>query len=106
MLTPAASAVNCRRRANLPVACANMLCGRFVVVAPPACDFRRASGGLVNQCSFKRTVAERAVEALDVAVLHWTAWLDQQVDDLVLLRPGQKGSRSELRPVVGTNRAG
>ena len=74
----------------------------FVVVAPPACDFQARIGQAGEPVFVQALVAERAVEALDVAVLHWTAWLDQQVDDLVLLRPGQKGSRSELWPVVNT----
>ena len=49
-------------------------------------------------------VPELAVEALDVAVLHGSARLDQQVLDAVLLRPCDEGPAGELRTVVGAHR--
>ena len=77
----------------------------FVVVAPPARDFNARIGRLVNQCSFKHSSRNVPLK-LDVAVLHWTAWLDQQVDDLVLLRPRRSPAfAGELRPVVGSGTA-
>ncbi len=49
-------------------------------------------------------VAELAVEALDVAVLHRPARLDQQVLDAMLLRPCDEGPAGELRTVVRAHR--
>jgi hypothetical protein len=51
-------------------------------------------------------IPERAIEALDVCVLSWTARLNQDVLDAVLLCPSHECSASELRPVVGSDRLG
>ena len=51
-------------------------------------------------------VAELAIEAFDVAVLHRPARLDQQMFDAMALRPGDEGTAGELRPIVGSYRAG
>ena len=48
-------------------------------------------------------VTELAIEALDVAVLHGTPWLDQDVANAVGLRPGHECPAGELWPVVGSN---
>src|SRR3954471_1645206 len=48
-------------------------------------------------------VAELAVEALDVAVLHRPAGLDQDVPNAVPLRPRHEGAAGELRTVVGAH---
>ena len=48
-------------------------------------------------------VPEPAVEALDVAVLHRSAGLDQDVPDAVALRSADEGSAGELRAVVGAH---
>src|SRR5271155_827535 len=45
-------------------------------------------------------VAQPAMEALDVAVLHGTAWLGMHQPDPPVLRPSQHAPRGELRPVV------
>ena len=45
-------------------------------------------------------VTELTVETLDVAVLHGATWLDQDVSDSMALRPSQKRSTREFRPIV------
>ena len=45
-------------------------------------------------------VAELPVEAFDVAVLRWAVWLDQDVLDAMLLRPGDEGAAGELGPII------
>ena len=75
----------------------------LVVVAAP---FANLGPGLV-QCLepvlVQALVAEAAVEALDVAVLHGSPGLDQDVPYAVALRPGDEGSAGELRAVVGSH---
>ena len=51
-------------------------------------------------------VAELAVEALDVAVLHWPARFNEPVLDAVSLGPSDEGAAGELRAVVGADRFG
>lgn len=51
----------------------------------------------------KAFVAKLAVEALDVAVLHGPAWLDQDLLDAVAMCRGHQGSAGELRTVVGAH---
>jgi hypothetical protein len=41
-------------------------------------------------------VAEAAIEALDVAVLHGSPWLDQDVSKPLALRPAYEGPAGEL----------
>ena len=48
-------------------------------------------------------VSELAVETLDVAVLHGAPWLNQNVSNPMALRPSQKRSTCEFRPVVGSH---
>lgn len=49
-------------------------------------------------------VLELAVEALDVAVLHKPARLDQDMPDTMALRPSPEGAAGELRNIVRTQR--
>ena len=49
-------------------------------------------------------VAELAIEARDVAVLHRAPRLDQDVASAMRLRPGHEGPAGELRAVVGSHR--
>lgn len=49
-------------------------------------------------------VAEFAIEALDVTVLHGSSWLDQEMANAMLLRPGHERPTGEFRAVVGTHR--
>jgi hypothetical protein len=48
-------------------------------------------------------VPELAVEALDLAVLHWPAWLNQDVANAMGLCPALKRPAGKFRPVVGTD---
>ena len=47
-------------------------------------------------------VPELAVEALDVAVLHWPAWLNQDATNRMGLCAAHKRPAGKFRPVVGT----
>ena len=69
----------------------------LVVVTPPVGD---GVAGLLQGREpelVETLVAELAVEALDVAVLHGFARLDEQMPDMVLLRPGDEGPAGELQ---------
>ena len=44
---------------------------------------------------------ELAAEALDVAVLLWLAWLDQDMCDAMTIHSGHECPAGELRTVVG-----
>lgn len=78
----------------------------LVVVAPPVSDDLACLGKRGEPVLVEALVAELAVEALDVAVLHGLAWIDQQVLDVVPLRPGDEGPTGELRAVVGAHGPG
>src|SRR5208283_1217519 len=71
-----------------------------VVLAPPACQ--RASYVVegAEPAHVETLVAQPAVEALHVAVLHRAARLDVDQTDLPVLGPGQHPPRGELRAVV------
>jgi len=84
-------------RRSAPVAFA------FVVVRSPG---RHGHPGLMQ--GFKPAlvevlVAELAVEALDVTVLHGAPRLDQDVADAVGLGPGHECPAGELRTIVGSH---
>jgi len=91
------------------------LCGRdataaavrpdLVVIPAPSIDHVAGLGKRREPVLIEALIAELAVEALDVAVLHGAARLDQQVRDAVLLRPGDEGPAGELWPIVGTQGA-
>src|SRR6185312_9920345 len=75
----------------------------LVVVLPPD---RGGAPGLVQGLEpllVQVLVPELAVEALDVAVLHGPAWLDQDVANAMGIGPPHEGSAGELRAVVGTH---
>src|SRR5690606_20208005 len=78
----------------------------LVVVPSPLADHLASLRQRGEPVLVEALVAELAVEALDVAVLHRAARLDQQVFDAVALRPGDKDPAGELRTVVGANRPG
>lgn len=78
----------------------------FVVVAPPVSDRFTGLCQRREPVLVQTLIAELAVEAFDVTVLHGPARLDQQVLDPVLLRPGDERAAGELRTVVGTHRTG
>jgi hypothetical protein len=48
-------------------------------------------------------VPELAVEALDVAVLNWPAWLNQDVANAMGLCAAHKRPAGKFRPVIGTD---
>src|SRR5690606_10797597 len=62
----------------------------LVVVPSPLADHFASLRQRGEPVLVEALVAELAVEALDVAVLHRAARLDQQVFDAVVLRPGDK----------------
>lgn len=73
----------------------------LVVVAPPVGDDLPGLGQRGEPVLIEALVPELAVEAVDVAVLHGFARLDQQVLDAMSLCPGNKGPAGELGAVVG-----
>jgi len=64
-----------------------------------------ACGSVSNQCSFRRSSPKLAVEALNVAVLHWAARLDQDMANPVRLRPRHEKAAGEFGSFVGPHRA-
>lgn len=56
-----------------------------------------------EQAFIQQLVTHAAVEAPDIAVLHWPSWRDVVPLDLVSLRPGEDGVRGELCAVVREN---
>ena len=75
----------------------------LVVVPTPCGNLGACLAHALEPVLIEALVAELAVEALDVAVLHGPAWLDQDVPDVVFLRPGDEGPAGELRAVVGSD---
>ncbi len=76
----------------------------LVVVLPPGGD---GGPGLLQRPEpllVQALVAELAVEALDVAVLHGSPRLDQDMPDAMCLRPAHEGAAGELGAVVGAHR--
>ena len=76
----------------------------FVVVRAP--DGHGCSGLVqgLKPALVEVLVAELASEALDVAVLHRAAWLNQNVANAVGLSPGHECSAGELWAVVCAHR--
>jgi hypothetical protein len=72
----------------------------FVVVALPGSDLLAGLVQRLDPLLVQALVPKPTVEALDVAVLHRSPRLDQDVPDAVALRPGDESSAGELRPVV------
>lgn len=78
---------------------------RHFVVVLPLCPNRRARlRQALEPVLVQALVAELAVEALDVAVLHRSSLLDQDIPHAMGLRLGDEGAAGELRPLVGTHR--
>jgi hypothetical protein len=75
----------------------------FVVVLSPDGGGRSSLVQRLEPLLVQALVPELSVEALDVAVLHGPAWLDQNVANTVAVRPGHEGPTGELRTVVGAN---
>ena len=75
----------------------------FVVVRAP--DGHGCSGLVqgLKPALIEVLVAELAIEAFDVAVLHRAAWLNQNVANAVGLSPGHECSACELRAIVRTH---
>ena len=92
-----------RRRGYAPAAAVGP---SLVVVDSPLSD---GLAGLLQRLKpilVKTLITKRAVEALDVRILGGTAWLDEDVLDVVLLCPCHEGSTGELWPVVGSDLCG
>jgi hypothetical protein len=75
----------------------------LVVVLPP--DGGGAPGLLqgLEPLLVEVLVPELAVEALDVAILHRPAWLDQDVPNAMRIRPAPEGAACELRAIVSAH---
>lgn len=69
----------------------------------PVATSARALGQRLEPVLAKALVAELAVEAPDVTVLHGPLGLDQDVPDALALGPGHGGPAGELRTVVGAH---
>jgi len=75
----------------------------LVVVLPPDSD---GGSGLVQRLEpvlVQTLITKLAVEALNIAVLHWPPWFDQDVPNAMALRPGHEDAASEFRPVVSSH---
>ena len=75
----------------------------LVVVTSPARDLASGIGETREPVLVETFVPEAAIEAFNVGVLCQAARLNQNVFDLVRLCPSEKGSRGELRSVVGSD---
>ena len=71
-----------------------------IVQPPPLLDEYRCLGQCVEDLSVQELVPQLAVEALVVAVLPWTARLDEQRLHTESGQPPSDQFRSELRPIV------
>lgn len=70
-----------------------------VVLAPDGDDLAGLGQGF-EPVLIEAFIPELAVEALDVGVLSWLAWLNQDVLYASCLHPGHEGSACELWAVV------
>ena len=75
----------------------------LVVVLAPGDSGRSGLAQRLEPLLIQALVPELAVEALDIAVLHGPAWLDQDVPHAVAVRPGHERPAGELRPIVGAH---
>lgn len=78
----------------------------LIEVASPVSDHASGMMQRLEPLLVQALVAELAVEALDVAVLHGLARSDQDVPDAMAGGPGHEGSTGELRAVIGPHRRG
>ena len=74
----------------------------FVVILAPSTDFGARLVQGLEPVLVQALFSELAVEALDGAVLHRPSRLDQDVADVMTLRPADKRPTGELRSVVNT----
>ena len=72
----------------------------LVEILAPGCNDSSGLRQRLEPVLVQAFVAELAVEALDVAVLHRPPGLNQDVPDAVTLSPGHEGPAGELRAVV------
>ena len=77
-----------------------------VEVPPPAFDDDLGFLQRVEDFAAEKFVAQTCIEALDVAVLPWTAWCDVGGLRANSSNPFLHGLRHELRPIVRTNLPG
>ena len=75
----------------------------LVVVPTPCGNLGACLAHALEPVLIEALVAELAVEALDVAVLHGPSWLDQEMPHAMGLRPADEGPAGELRTVVGSD---
>jgi hypothetical protein len=75
----------------------------LVVVLTPVGNLLASLGQCLEPLLVQALIAELAIEALDIAVLHGSARLDQDVAHTVRMCPGQKLATGELGAVVGAN---
>ena len=72
----------------------------FVVIEPPSLDLFARLVQILEPVLLQTLIAEAAIQALDVAVLHGPPWLDQDVSNTVSLSPADEGPAAELWSVV------
>lgn len=75
----------------------------LVVVLPPDSDGVPGLWQRLEPMLIQAFIPELAVEALDVAVLHRAARLNQNVTNAMGLRPGHESAAGEFRSVVGSH---
>ena len=71
-----------------------------VVVAPPVIQLSPGVSQVEEDLDVQALVAQLAVEALDVAVLHWSAWADEVQVHTVAIRPVIERLTGELCSVA------
>ena len=74
-----------------------------VVEVPQLLDDCLGFSGILEPLAVQALVTPLAVEALDVAVLPWTARLDERRTDVLVPEPAHDRSRRELRAVVASD---
>lgn len=84
---------------------ATAMWAHLVVVAAPFGDLCTSLRERREPLLVEALVAELAVEAFDVTVLHGLARIDQQVLDVVPFRPRDEGPAREFRAIVGPHGA-
>ena len=75
----------------------------LVVVPAPFSDARFGLRQGLKPLLVQALVTKLPIEALDVAVLHGSSWLNQDMPHTMCSGPSHKGSTRELRAVVCSN---
>ena len=72
----------------------------FVVISAPLSDARSGLWQCLEPLLVQALVTKLPIEALDVAVLHRAAWLNQDMSNSMRRCPSHEGATCEFRTVV------